>query len=70
MLVFSGCSSLATVNMYPLIAPSTDGSAFGDYAATLHIQAGSTGYDVAPWTNTAKFASIVQDLLTQQSLPQ
>lgn len=32
------------------------------YANTLHIKAGAIGYNVSPWTNTAKFASIVQDL--------
>ena len=60
---FNNATSLATINMYPLVAPTVNlTTSFGDYAATLHIQAGSTGYDVAPWTNLAKFALIVQDL--------
>jgi len=49
--------------MYPVIAPTVDATnTFSNNAATLHIPAGATGYDVAPWTNLAKFASIVQDL--------
>jgi hypothetical protein len=60
---FRGCSSLVSVNMYPTTAPTVANvNAFGDYAATLHIVVGSTGYNVAPWTTAAKFASIVQDL--------
>ena len=61
---FNECRSLTTVNMYPMIAPLIEdvNSTFGDNAAILHIQPGATGYGVEPWTNTAKFASIVEDL--------
>jgi hypothetical protein len=60
---FSGCSALSIVNIYSTTAPTVNvNTSFGDYAATLHIQSGSTGYGVNPWINTSKFASIVQDL--------
>lgn len=59
---FFMCANLAIVNMYPTTAPTVGADTFNNNAATLHIQAGATGYDVAPWTNTAKFTSIVQDL--------
>jgi len=51
-------------NLYPLAAPTIGGSnAFGDYAKPLHIQSsGTSGYNVSPWTNVAKFSSIIQDL--------
>ena len=47
-----------------LAAPTIGGSnAFGDYAKPLHIQSsGTSGYNVSPWTNVAKFSSIIQDL--------
>lgn len=60
---FVGCNALSIVNMYPTTAPTINvTNTFDNNGAILHIQAGATGYDVAPWTNTAKFASIVQDL--------
>lgn len=49
-------------NFYPLTAPTITGTPFGNFAKPLHIQSGTTGYDVAPWTNTAIFATITADL--------
>jgi hypothetical protein len=61
---FANCSSLNTVNMYPAIAPTVNAdNTFGDYAATLHISYDASGYDVAPWTNAAKFVQIIPDLM-------
>jgi hypothetical protein len=60
---FSGCSALSAVSIYATTAPTVNTTTtFGDYAATLHIQSGSTGYGINPWINTSKFASIIQDL--------
>lgn len=57
---FNYCS-FSRVNMYPLSAP-TASSSFFQACGTLHIKAGATGYNVAPWTNTAIFSSIIADL--------
>jgi hypothetical protein len=52
---------LMTVNMYPLTAPTTYNS-FGNNGATLHIESGASGYNVAPWNSVNVFASIIADL--------
>jgi len=51
-------------NLYPLAAPSVNAlNTFSSYAKPLHIKSsGTSGYNVSPWTNTAKFSSIIQDL--------
>ena len=54
-------SSLMVVNMYPMVAPTTNFS-FDQVGATLHIVAGAEGYDVLPWNNTFYFVSVIQDL--------
>jgi len=60
---FWACSSLKKVNILRSSAPAVNAAySFGNYAATLHIKAGATGFNVAPWTDTAKFASIISDL--------
>lgn len=64
---FNGSSIIDTVNIYATTAPTVNiTNTFADIIpptiTTLHISVGATGYDVAPWTNTAKFSSIVQDL--------
>jgi hypothetical protein len=61
---FLGCSGLTDVFLYPNIAPttSTDSFALGGTARPLHIPVGATGYDVAPWTDTSIFSSIIEDL--------
>lgn len=56
---------LSTVNIYASTAPTVLGDvslSFPHTGSVLHVPVGSTGYDVAPWTNTEIFASIVQDL--------
>lgn len=61
---FYGCNGLDEIHCYPLTAPWTSTNTF--YWTTpipLHIKStGTSGYDVAPWTNTAIFSSIINDL--------
>ena len=44
------------------IAPSVQTNTWSNYAKPLHVSIGATGYDIAPWTNTAIFSSIIYDL--------
>ncbi len=63
--IFRDCRELEVINMYPLIAPTVNiaNSFTNTHFVTLHLQSsGTSGYDVAPWTNTVLFTSIVLDL--------
>lgn len=57
-----GCNFLTVYNFYPLTAPTVSGTPFGNYAKPLHVPVGNSGYNVAPWTNTAIFSSVTYDL--------
>jgi len=59
---FALCSNLKTIYIYGTSAPIVTNYTFGDYAATLHRVSGASGYLGYPWTNTAKFATIIEDL--------
>jgi hypothetical protein len=61
---FQGCYGITDILLYPNIAPttSTDSFVLGGPARPLHIPVGATGYDVAPWTDTSIFSSIIEDL--------
>ena|ERR1035437_10084389 len=50
-------------NFYPLVAPTVISNPLstGNHGV-LHINPLATGYDVAPWANTAIFSSIIRDL--------
>jgi len=55
-------NSFTRVDSYRTTAPTTGTSTFDSDAMALHIVSGSSGYNVAPWTTTAIFATITQDL--------
>lgn len=60
---FHGCSDITNLYMNPLSAPTIDSDKVGVFSdVTLHIKSDATGYDVAPWTDTSIFSSIVADL--------
>ena len=61
---FSGMNNVTSVYSYALSAPTvgTSGINLGGTARPLHVKIGATGYNVAPWTNTATFSSIIYDL--------
>ncbi len=40
----------------------TIGFRLGGTARPLHVKNGATGYNVAPWTDTSIFSSIIYDL--------
>ena len=44
------------------VAPAVQANTWGNYAKPLHVKIGATGYNVAPFTNTAIFSSIIYDL--------
>ena len=58
--------ALTVCNFYPPIAPIVNGTPFNNYGGAtpvpLHVPVGATGYNVAPWTDTAIFSSIIADL--------
>lgn len=60
---FRGCA-FNLVNCYASTAPTvgTSGLALTGAARELHVPVGATGYDVAPWTNTSIFSSVIYDL--------
>jgi len=60
--VFGGCSNVLYYNSLAMVAPTVQTNTFGNYAKPLHVKVGATGYNVAPWTNTAIFSSIIYDL--------
>ena len=49
-------------NILSSVAPAVQANTWGNYAKPLHVKIGATGYNVAPWTNTAIFSSIIYDL--------
>ncbi len=60
---FAGCIALKSLSMDRLTAPTLGDSSFQSVSScTLHIHSGTTGYNVAPWTTTSIFSSIVTDL--------
>ena len=61
---FAGMSSVTSVYCYALAAPTVAayGINLGGTARPLHVKSNATGYNVAPWTNTAIFSSIIYDL--------
>lgn len=54
-------SGFTVFNLYPATAPIAT-TAFSNYNKALHVPASNSGYNVAPWTNTAIFSSITNDL--------
>ena len=61
-VAFSSCYGFTEYYLYPTTAPNVEPNSFGSFAKPLHIKAGATGYNVAPWTNTSIFSSIIADL--------
>jgi len=61
---FAGMNNVTSVYCYATSAPTvgTGGFTLGGTARPLHVKIGATGYNVAPWTNTAIFSSIIYDL--------
>lgn len=61
---FYGANAISKVNCYAMVAPTTNNStfAFGGTPRPLHVPIGSSGYNVAPWTDTSIFSSIIADL--------
>jgi hypothetical protein len=59
---FQSCSNILVYNFYTATAPTISGTPFSNYAKPLHVKVGASGYNVAPWTNTAIFSSIIADL--------
>lgn len=61
---FNGSSGFNRCDAYKTAAPTigSNGLLLGGTARELHIISGSTGYNVAPWTTTSIFSSIIQDL--------
>lgn len=60
--VFTGTPAITVYNINRAAAPTVSGTPFGNYAKPLHVPVSNSGYDVAPWTNTAIFSSIINDL--------
>lgn len=60
--VFTGTPAITVYNINRATAPTVSGTPFGNYAKPLHVPVSNSGYDVAPWTNTAIFSSIINDL--------
>jgi hypothetical protein len=69
----SGITTIGYSGFYPiplvtewhilsLVAPSVQINTWGNYAKPLHVKIGATGYNVAPFTNTEIFSSIIYDL--------
>ena len=61
---FRNCTGVLLVNIYAKAAPTTSTYPFLLQRAPvpLHVPVGATGYNVAPWTNTTIFSSIIYDL--------
>ena len=61
---FAGMSKVTSVYCYATSAPTvgTGGFALNGIARPLHVKIGATGYNVAPWTDTTIFSSIIYDL--------
>ena len=55
-------NSIVKYNCYAMVAPTVTSPAFSYYSVPLHVKAGATGYDVAPWNNTSIFSQIIYDL--------
>lgn len=60
--VFTGTPACTRYDIYRATAPTVSGTPFGNYAKPLHVPVSNSGYNVAPWTNTAIFSSIINDL--------
>jgi hypothetical protein len=62
---FNYFNTIQRFDCYPLIAPTiiTDGNSFmNGHPVQLHIRPEAIGYDIAPWTDTNIFTSIIRDL--------
>ena len=61
---FFSAAAITKVNCYRSIAPGTSTYSLylGGTPRPLHVPVGSSGYNVAPWTNTVIFSSIIADL--------
>ena len=61
---FAGMKNVTSVYCYATSAPTvgTGGFALDGAVRPLHVKIGATGYNVAPFTNTAIFSSIIYDL--------
>ena len=53
---------ITSYKFYHSVAPTVSLNSFSAHAKPLHIKAGATGFNVAPWTNTAIFSEIIADL--------
>jgi len=59
---FNNHNTIQRFDCLPLVAPATYEFSMHGYPVPLHIKPSATGYDVAPWTNTAIFSQIIRDL--------
>jgi uncharacterized repeat protein (TIGR02543 family) len=60
---FNNCSNMNNLSMHPMAAPTLSSTPFaGVTNCTLHLHSGATGYNIAPWTDTSIFSSVVYDL--------
>ena len=62
IFVFAYCGLISEWHILSSVAPAVQLSTWGNYAKPLHVKIGATGYNVAPWTDTAIFSSIIYDL--------
>ena len=61
-LSFYSMTSVTEWRILSSVAPSVGSGAWSNYAKPLHVKIGATGYNVAPWTDTTIFSSIIYDL--------
>ena len=59
---FNSVSSISEWHILSSTAPSVQMDTWDYYAKPLHVKIGATGYNIAPWTNTSIFSSIIYDL--------
>ena len=59
---FNSVSSISEWHILSSTAPSVQMDTWGNYAKPLHVKIGATSYNVAPWTDTTIFSSIIYDL--------
>ena len=59
---FSYVSLVTEWRILSTVAPAVQLRTWWTYAKPLHVKIGATGYNVAPWTDTTIFSSIIYDL--------
>ena len=61
--IFNKCTKISSFKVYAQVAPIVTGTMpYYGAAKPLHIPFTNSGYNVAPWTNTSIFSSIISDL--------